>query len=151
MFRNVCASMYEALDITMHLRPLVPHIKVSMTSQGQTIWFFSRTENKLFLFIILFKALEAAEFAELRPLFSPLMHTVCLIYSNSKHYNSPSRLIVLMKEVCNLLIGMARKHIDPATLFQIEVACGKQKCKCPNLSWRASDLQILVPTPYNYL
>lgn len=68
-----------------------------------------------------FKALEAAEFAELRPLFSPLMHTVCLIYSNSKHYNSPSRLIVLMKEVCNLLIGMARKHIDPATLFQIEV------------------------------
>ena len=113
MFRNVCASMYEALDITMHLRPLVPHIKVSVTSNIH--------EKELHSLTIPFKALEAAEFAELRPLFSPLMHTVCLIYSNSKHYNSPSRLIVLMKEVCNLLIGMARKHMDPATLFQIEV------------------------------
>ena len=27
----------------------------------------------------------------------------------------------MFQEVCNLLIGMARKHIDPTTIFQIEV------------------------------
>ena len=93
MFRNVVSSLKESLDITAHLKPLVSH----------------------------FKALETAEFSELPPLFAPLMHSVCLIYSNSDYYNSPARIITLMREICNQLIALARKHIDPESVFQIEV------------------------------
>ena len=65
------------------------------------------------------------------------MHTICLVYANSKYYNSTARIIVLMqvhiqntihppstiyfKETCNLLIDMARKFLDPTSIFQIEV------------------------------
>ena len=93
MYRNVSVALNEALDITAHLKPLVPH----------------------------FKAIEKAEFQDLDIMFPPLLHSVCLVYSNSEHYNSPARIIILMQEVCNLLISLAKKHIDPSTVFQIEV------------------------------
>ena len=41
-----------------------------------------------------------------------------IVYANSKYYNSPARIIVLMQEQCNLLIDIARKYLDPASLFQ---------------------------------
>ena len=50
--------------------------------------------------------MEAAEFQDLRPLFPPMLHTVCLIYSNSEHYNSPARIIVLMKVKVNFFFDM---------------------------------------------
>ena len=92
MFRNVSVALNEALDITAHLKPLVCH----------------------------FNTIEKVEFQDLTNLFPPLMHSVCLVYSNSEHYNSPARIIILMQEVCNLLISLAKKHIDPSTVFQIE-------------------------------
>ena len=93
MYKNVCSSLKEALDITAHLKPLVPH----------------------------FKSIESAEFSELTKLFPPLMHAVCLVYANSEYYNSPARIIILMQEICNLLMSLVKKHIDPETVFQIEV------------------------------
>ena len=42
-----------------------------------------------------------------------------IVYANSKYYNSPARIIVLMQEQCNLLIEIARKYLDPASLFQV--------------------------------
>jgi hypothetical protein len=94
--------------------------------------------------------MDVAEFHELRPLFPPMLHTVCpailarvlvlgpqvcLVYSTSEYYNSPMRIIVLMKvlschlippichlqEICNLLIEQSQKFLDPSTIFQIEV------------------------------
>jgi dynein heavy chain len=50
------------------------------------------------------------------------MHVVCLVYSNSTYYSSAARIIVLMQETCNLLIDMARKYLDPSTIFQIEAS-----------------------------
>ena len=47
------------------------------------------------------------------------MHCICIVYANSKYYNSPARIIVLMQEQCNLLIDVARKYLDPASLFQV--------------------------------
>jgi len=32
------------------------------------------------------------------------MHTILLIWKNSKFYNTPARLVVLMREICNDLI-----------------------------------------------
>ena len=48
------------------------------------------------------------------------MHCICIVYANSKYYNSPARIIVLMQEQCNLLIDIARKYLDPASLFQVD-------------------------------
>ena len=69
MFRNVLAALNEALDITLHLHPLREH----------------------------FQTLDGADFSEVRPMFPPLMHTVCLVYANSKYYNTTARIIVLMQ------------------------------------------------------
>ena len=93
MFRNVVAALNESLDICLHLKPLRDH----------------------------FEWLEKTEFTDIRPLFPPMMHTICLVYSHSTYYNSAARIIVLMTETCNLLIDMARTYLDPSSIFQIEV------------------------------
>ena len=43
----------------------------------------------------------------------------------SDYYNTAARIIVLMEETCNMFIDMARKFLDPGSIFQIEVG-GKQ-------------------------
>ena len=45
----------------------------------------------------------------------------------SAYYNTAARIIVLLEETCNLLIQMARKFLDPASIFQIEVRKTKSK------------------------
>ncbi len=49
----------------------------------------------------LFRSLtdEAAEFVFLPNLFYPIMHTILLIWNNSTYYNTPSRLVVLIREI----------------------------------------------------
>lgn len=37
-----------------------------------------------------------------------VLFTIAFIWANSEHYNTPSRLIVMLQEVCNLLIEMVR-------------------------------------------
>ena len=44
----------------------------------------------------------------------------------SDYYNTAARIIVLMEETCNMFIDMARKFLDPGSIFQIEVGGGKQ-------------------------
>ena len=85
--------MKEAQDITTHLKPLAPH----------------------------FQNLESQEFTDVKALFPPLLHLVCLVYSHSAYYNTAARIIILLQETCNLLIAMARKFLDPGSIFQIEV------------------------------
>ena len=34
----------------------------------------------------------------------PMMHVVCLIWANSRFYNNPGRIVVLLQEICNMLI-----------------------------------------------
>ena len=41
--------------------------------------------------------MEEAAFGDLCPIFSPMMHVICLIFSTSKHYSSPARIIVLVQ------------------------------------------------------
>lgn len=35
-----------------------------------------------------------------------VLYTVCLTWVHSEHYNTPSRVIVILQEICNLLIEM---------------------------------------------
>ena len=123
MFRNVVAALNESLDICLHLKPLRDH----------------------------FETLEATEFTDIRPLFPPMMHTVCLVYSHSTYYNSAARIIVLMTETCNLLIDMARTYLEPSAIFQIEVeeALDKVHISMRNLKEFKTTFQhfkSLVPT-----
>lgn len=67
-----------------------------------------------------FASLGQEAFPELIPLFKPIMHTILLIWKNSKFYNTPARLVVLMREICNDLIAQACKFVSGESLFSVE-------------------------------
>jgi len=46
----------------------------------------------------------ANELKDVVELFVPIMHTILLIWTYSQHYNTPSRLVVLIREICNAII-----------------------------------------------
>jgi dynein heavy chain len=54
---------------------------------------------------------------ELPDLFVPIMHVIQLIWTYSPHYNTPSRLVVLIREICNAIINQCRNFIDGGKIF----------------------------------
>lgn len=94
MVQDVERALEEARDINMFLKPL------------QRL-----TED-----------LESTEFGNVKKGIAPLMHTICLVWANSKHYNTPARVIVLLQEFCNLFIQQARSHLNPEDILKGEVA-----------------------------
>ena len=99
MFRNVVASMNEALDISMHLKPLASHFQVfnffsnidlrtvALVMKVNIYWMtYHHFKQSVSVASQCFhnnlddvfpsQAMEAAEFNELRPLFAPMLHTV---------------------------------------------------------------------------
>ncbi|XP_064623162.1 dynein beta chain, ciliary-like [Lineus longissimus] len=93
IFRDVVEALTEAQDINVHLKPLRAH----------------------------FEDYEQAEFDESKPLIDPMFHTVCLVWANSKYYNTPARVIILLQEVCNMVINQCHNFLDPAEIFKGEV------------------------------
>ncbi|XP_062234716.1 dynein axonemal heavy chain 9-like [Platichthys flesus] len=91
---KVSAALEEAKDISIYLMPL----------KG------------------LFEDMESMEFPEVRRQIGPLMHTVCLVWANSRHYNTPQRLILLLQETCNLLIQQAQMFLVPDEILKGEVS-----------------------------
>ena len=71
--------------------------------------------------------LRTHDYADLKPLFPICFHLLCLIYSNSKYYCKPVRIITLMREICNLIIERTIKYLDSSTIFQIEPEEAKEK------------------------
>jgi len=59
------------------------------------------------------------EFPQLTEVFKPMMHILLLIWKNSKYYNSPARLVVLMREICNAIINQACGYMSGKQLFQL--------------------------------
>ncbi|XP_044152524.1 dynein axonemal heavy chain 9 [Bufo gargarizans] len=92
LFRDVVAALSEAQDINLYLKPLQRH----------------------------FEEIENVEFNEVKPMIVPLMHVLCLVWAQSKYYNTPARIIVLMQEVCNLFIQQARNYLNPEDLLKGE-------------------------------
>ncbi|ODN03963.1 Dynein beta chain, ciliary [Orchesella cincta] len=99
VFRNVVAALAEAQDILTHLKPLRRYL-----------------DN-----------LQSANFDECFPYIEPLMQCVCLIWGHSRYYCSPARIIVLLQEICNMLISMARSYVDGTSIFQAEPVEGQVK------------------------
>ncbi|XP_076454452.1 dynein beta chain, ciliary-like [Babylonia areolata] len=90
VFRDTVAALAEARDISMFLEP-VRHC---------------------------LEELEQTNFDECTPLLRPLFHTICLVWANSDYYNTPSKIIVFLKEICNLIIEMARSMLEPTELLK---------------------------------
>ncbi|KAL8567548.1 hypothetical protein ACOMHN_054362 [Nucella lapillus] len=93
IFRDVVAALQESRDINMYLKPLRHH----------------------------FEDLEQAEFDECIPSLGPMFHSVCLVWANSSFYNTPARIIVLLQEMCNMVMEMARNFLAPDELFKGEM------------------------------
>lgn len=99
LIKEVAAAREETNDNVKFLRPLEP-------------W--------------LTKLAKPTDFPELASYFRPTMCTILKIWQRSQYYNTPSRLIVLMREICNGLIEQARVYISGSDIFKFiedEEAC----------------------------
>jgi len=63
------------------------------------------------------RLLSETNFKQLHLLFVPIMHIILLIWKESKYYNTPSRLVVLIREICNAIIELAREYVSGAAIF----------------------------------
>lgn len=45
-----------------------------------------------------------------------VLYTICFIWATSEHYNTPSRVIVILQEFCNQLIEMVAPRPWPPSL-----------------------------------
>ena len=86
-------ALEEATDINMYLKPLRPIVE---------------------------KLVSTSEPSELCQIFPVLMHTLKLIWQCSKYYNTPNRMSVVLREICNDVIEQARSIIQPTDLFGTE-------------------------------
>ena len=55
---------------------------------------------------------------EIAELFVPIMHTILLIWTYSTYYNTPARLLVLIREICNAIINQCRNYVDGNSVFE---------------------------------
>ena len=72
--------------------------KITALAEAREIDLYLRTLEKHF------QGLEEIDFMECQPLFRPLFHVICMIWRDSKYYCNSSKLIVLLKQISNLLI-----------------------------------------------
>lgn len=93
LYENVVSSMAEAKEISLYLSPLAK----------------------------CFKAIEEVDFSETKPLMATLIHSVGLAWSRSSYYQSSSKVIIMLRQICNLLIQEARRFLDPSSIFQSDV------------------------------
>ncbi|XP_066570660.1 dynein axonemal heavy chain 11 [Amia ocellicauda] len=90
--KNVSDALVEAQDVELHLRPL--HRQLSL--------------------------IQDEEFPRVGPLILPLFHTLSLIWTHSRFYGTPPRIVVLLQEFCNLLIDQATVYLLPEDLLKGE-------------------------------
>eukprot|EP00227_Mantoniella_beaufortii_P011774 CAMPEP_0197579874 /NCGR_PEP_ID=MMETSP1326-20131121/3768_1 /TAXON_ID=1155430 /ORGANISM="Genus nov. species nov., Strain RCC2288" /LENGTH=4505 /DNA_ID=CAMNT_0043143449 /DNA_START=243 /DNA_END=13760 /DNA_ORIENTATION=+ len=100
--KEVAAARVEANDNVLFLKPL------------------DRYFQKLNL---------ADEFPQMTELFKPIMHTVLLVWKHSHHYNSPGRIVVLVREICNDLIMQSQKFVVGEEIFAVEPPEAVEKLK----------------------
>ena len=50
--------------------------------------------------------MEECEYVELEQRFLPLFHTISLVWTHSKYYRQPARLVVLLQEISNLIVEL---------------------------------------------
>jgi dynein heavy chain len=63
--------------------------------------------------------MDKAEFETLDTLFDGILHNILLIWRYSKFYNTPTRLAVLIREICNTIIHKATEFINGPEIFNL--------------------------------
>ncbi|MGH0142545.1 UNVERIFIED_CONTAM: hypothetical protein FKN15_019724 [Acipenser sinensis] len=91
-FKDVEEGLVEAQDVELHLRPLHRYVDLLLEE----------------------------EFPQTQTLIPPLFHTICLIWTHSKFYSFPARIVVLLQEFCNVLIDQAIIYLSPEELLKGE-------------------------------
>jgi dynein heavy chain len=107
------------------------------------------------------------DFSRMPSLYHPIMHVLLLVWKNSKYYNTPAALAVLMRELCNDIIMKAHESIKPAELLSSDAAeaherlvtalkvCGffkkvyfdyklRATKECPNNPWKIQNSALFV-------
>lgn len=96
-FANLCKALVkarlEANDNVKFLRPLRPLI--------------DKLEDP------------SSDFASLQELFVPILHVLFLVWKSSRFYNSPTRLVVFLRECCNALVLQATRYLNRGHVFQL--------------------------------
>ncbi|XP_065591374.1 dynein axonemal heavy chain 17 isoform X2 [Cyrtonyx montezumae] len=90
MFRNVNAALQEASNISLYLQPLQ----------------------------VLLEEMEQAEYSQLQAYMDRMLYNICLTWVHSEYYRTPSRIIVILQEICNLLIQMTRNFLSPEDVMK---------------------------------
>jgi dynein heavy chain len=95
-FAKLCKEVFharaEANNIIKHLRPLES-------------WF---------------DVLESeSDFNNLVNHFTPIIHMILLVWKSSAYYNTASRLVIMMREICNTLIGQATRYLNGDAIFEL--------------------------------
>ena len=147
-FAKLCKEVFharaEANNIVKYLKPLVS-------------WFHS-LENE-------------TDFDKLVIHFPPIMHLILLVWKSSAYYNTTSRLVILMREICNTIIRQASTYLNGDAIFELIEAgetntaikmlqtslrvFGKFKsiyfdyktkasAECPNNPWRVQNNAVFV-------
>jgi len=95
-FAKLCKEVFharaEANNIVKYLKPLVS-------------WFHGM-ENE-------------TDFEKLSNHFRPIMHLILLVWKSSAYYNTTSRLVILMREICNTIIRQARTYLNGDAIFEL--------------------------------
>ena len=91
--KEVFAAREEAADNTRYLRTLQPWV-MRLESGG-------------------------ISFPKLAKYFNPLLQVVVLMWKNCKYYNTPPRLVALMRQICNLLISRACQYVSGEEMFRL--------------------------------
>lgn len=95
-FAKLCKEVFharaEANNIVKYFQPLVA-------------W-FEGLENE-------------GEFERLSQHFKPILHLILLVWKSSAYYNTASRLVILMREICNTLIAQASSYINGDGIFDL--------------------------------
>jgi len=60
---------------------------------------------------------DTLEFEGMDKMFDGILHTLLLVWRYSKYYNTPTRLAVLIREICNAVIAQASKFISGPEVF----------------------------------
>jgi dynein heavy chain len=60
---------------------------------------------------------ESTEFDSLSETFEPIFHHILLIWKYSKFYNTPARLGILIRMICNAIIAQAQRYVSGPSIF----------------------------------
>ncbi|KAM4823531.1 dynein axonemal heavy chain 17 [Urocitellus parryii] len=90
VYMNVTEGLKEANDIVLYLKPL----RISL------------------------EEMEQADFSVLPNFIAKVLDTIAFIWATSEHYNTPSRVIVILRELCNQIIEMTRTFLSPEEVLK---------------------------------